>query len=583
MGARDTLSGAAALDWSYDTVITSWEGVTTGGTPSRVTELRFITRGLTGSIPPELGQLSNLTRLALRRDELTGEIPGSLGSLSNLTVLSLDRQRLTGEIPGSLGSLSNLTWLRLTGNSFTGCIPSALRDVANNDLSSLGLPYCDAAPPAPGGLAVSLSDDTFTASWSPVAGADEYEAQYRVPGTLDAWTSVDTTTSASLEFSPVGGASCEATYEFRVLSHGDGATYVAEWSSPSSVVSVTTDACNREPEFAVSTHRLVVADDAAIGDSVVSVSASDPDDDTLTYSITGGNGDGAFTIGSGTGEVTVAGVLKAASVLPYTLTVEADDGRGGTATVTVTVYVTLCANGVVVPNADSNPGLVRDCTMLLGMQSALAGDATLNWGSGISITQWQGVALGGTPRRVWTLILSGLGLSGSIPPELGELTELARLDLDDNELTGEIRPELGSLDRLETLYLFDNQLSGEIPTELSDLSSLEILYLSGNRLTGGIPPELGRLANLRQLVMDGNLLEGAIPSELGSLSSLSDLWLRNNLLTGAIPAALENLANLGNLFLDGNGLTGCIPAGLRTVANNDLALLGLPYCGASAP
>ena len=58
---------------------------------------------MTGEIPPELGGLSNLTRLWLDNNQLTGEIPPELGGLSNLTLLSLSSNQLTGEIPPELG------------------------------------------------------------------------------------------------------------------------------------------------------------------------------------------------------------------------------------------------------------------------------------------------------------------------------------------------------------------------------------------------------------------------------------------------------------------------------------------------
>ena len=40
-------------------------------------------------------------------------------------------------------------------------------------------------------------------------------------------------------------------------------------------------------------------------------------------------------------------------------------------------------------------------------------------------------------------------------------------------MSGEIPAELGSLSNLERLYLNDNALSGEIPAELGSLSNLE--------------------------------------------------------------------------------------------------------------
>ena len=44
---------------------------------------------LTGSIPPELGNLTNLIELILRENQLSGNIPSEIGSLTNLIFLDL--------------------------------------------------------------------------------------------------------------------------------------------------------------------------------------------------------------------------------------------------------------------------------------------------------------------------------------------------------------------------------------------------------------------------------------------------------------------------------------------------------------
>ena len=119
---------------------------------------------LTGSIPGELGGLTNLEDLNLSGNELTGEIPGELGGLTNLQTLNLYGNQLTGEIPGELGGLANLQTLWLSGNQLTGCILQNLRRIETNDLSQLGLPFCDmpgaptiATPIVPGGASLTVA------------------------------------------------------------------------------------------------------------------------------------------------------------------------------------------------------------------------------------------------------------------------------------------------------------------------------------------------------------------------------------------------------------------------------------------
>ena len=65
-----------------------------------------------------------------------------------------------------------------------------------------------------------------------------------------------------------------------------------------------------------------------------------------------------------------------------------------------------------------------------------------------------------------SLEMESNNLSGSIPTELGLLTELSKLDLKHNTLTGSIPTELGLLTELSVMYLYKNNLNGTIPTEL---------------------------------------------------------------------------------------------------------------------
>ena len=164
---------------------------------------------LTGEIPPELGGLSNLAELFLADNGLTGEIPPELGGLSNLAELFLDGNQLTGEIPPELGGLSNLQRLYLSDNRLTGCVPPRLRDVPDNDLEQLGLPFCSEHPCVSGGAVVDstntglLSDcgmllaarDTLAGDClTKLVGGHSYHGVDRCRAWWNAWTCDRTST-----------------------------------------------------------------------------------------------------------------------------------------------------------------------------------------------------------------------------------------------------------------------------------------------------------------------------------------------------------------------------------------------------
>ena len=132
-----------------------------------------------------------------------------------------------------------------------------------------------------------------------------------------------------------------------------------------------------------------------------------------------------------------------------------------------------CPIGGAIFEAGGNPGMVCDREALLAGRDPLAGTATLNWSADLPITSWDGVTVEGTPQRVASLGLSRRGLTGSIPRELGGLSNLRELRLSNNQLDGEIPSELGNLSNLETLRLEFNELSGEIPAKLGRLLQIK--------------------------------------------------------------------------------------------------------------
>ena len=442
----------------------------------------------------------------------------------------------------------------------------------------------DPIAPAPGDVSVSLSAGVFTVTWSPVTGAARYDVQYRT-GMEDDWSSVATTTAVTASLEPDGGPACGTTYEFRVLSRGDGTTYGTDWSEPSGPASVTTERCNEAPEFGESSYSFVVLEGAATGTVVGTVAATDEDDDTLAYSIASGNEDGRFAIATSTGAITLTATLDLVSGATSSLTVEVSDGYGGTASAPVTVSVgdATCTGGIAVPSPGANAGLVGDCETLLGLVAALSGTGTLNWSGETPITSWDGVTVEGDPGRVTQLSLRGRSLTGIVPSALADLSGLRVLNLSGNSLTGGIPAELGNLSELTALWLYQNELTGEIPTELGGLLSLIWMSLAENDLTGPIPSELGDLPDLSQMLLQRNRLSGEIPAELGGLGNMIVFQLHDNDLSGPIPWELGNLSGLSIIQLSENSLEGCVPPALRAVSSNDFGSLGLPYCAQAGP
>lgn len=159
------------------------------------------------------------------------------------------------------------------------------------------------------------------------------------------------------------------------------------------------------------------------------------------------------------------------------------------------------------------------------------------------------------------LLLGSNVFSGEVPPALGELRLLRKLDLSRNFLTGPLHSSLGGLRQLEELLLCHNQLSGTIPATLGEMESLLTLDLSVNQMAGPLPQELGKLHQLRTMSLAGNKLSGVVPGDLGNLSSLLVLELQNNELTRLSPE-LGRLRNLTGLRADHNQLEGNFPTEL---------------------
>eukprot|EP00253_Pinus_taeda_P024115 PITA_24115 len=135
---------------------------------------------------------------------------------------------------------------------------------------------------------------------------------------------------------------------------------------------------------------------------------------------------------------------------------------------------------------DPCTGRAIDSTDILdqSMNPAFKCDCTFNNGNTCHITQ---------------LKVYAMDITGQIPPELANLTQIWDLNFGQNYLTGSIPAFLGNLTKMKYLSLGINNLSGPVPKELGNLRSLISLSFSSNNLNGSLPPELGSLTALEQM------------------------------------------------------------------------------------
>eukprot|EP00978_Attheya_sp_CCMP212_P041841 scaffold245331_cov48-Attheya_sp.AAC.1 len=153
------------------------------------------------------------------------------------------------------------------------------------------------------------------------------------------------------------------------------------------------------------------------------------------------------------------------------------------------------------------------------------------------------------------------GLAGTLPSEIGLLSDLEEIDLGENELTGILSKEARNLKLLHTLRLSNNKLSGPVPTTLSELQDINVFSLANNLLEGTIPINFEnvtldaisfdavRKVRLRKIDLSNNKLVGTLSPLIGYIATLEHLDLSSNSFTGTIFTTLSILDNLAAKYL----------------------------------
>ena len=474
LASVDILAGAALLNWSVQFPISQWDGVVIDGNPARITGLYLYSRELTGEVPDQLGRLTGLETLWLHDNRLSGELPAALGGLSRLEQLSLSRNRLSGGLPASLGRLTNLEFLSLSRNLLTGEIPAELGNLSNleelwlydNDLSG-------EVPPALGNLTsltrMSISRNELSGEIPPelgnLSGLNRLEIwENRLTGPIPpALGNLSHLVDLQLDQNELSG---EIPPELGNLSHlVDLQLDQNELSGEIPPELGNLSGLNR---LEIWENRLTGPIPPELGNLT-----------NLTYLSMGGNEltgcvpsalENAYIdidypiceAGDPTPPAPPPPTPPAPPVAPTPPLPPAPPAATPTptppaATPTPPPTATPAPTPTPRPLPDIcgdavsdrlNTGLVGDCNALLAARDTLRGTAALNWSPSTDIAGWDGITLGGSPKRV------------------------TKIKLQRRELTGSIPVALGRLELLEELWLYTNELTGAIPAEMGDLSNL---------------------------------------------------------------------------------------------------------------
>ena len=184
------------------------------------------------------------------------------------------------------------------------------------------------------------------------------------------------------------------------------------------------------------------------------------------------------------------------------------------------------------------------------------------WGVDPAVCTWYGISCETghvTEINFRDAFPSGNGLTGTLPVEISDLTELKYFDIYYAQVGGTVPQELFNLKKLEHLSLRANAFSGQLPADTSNLLALTVLNLGRNNFEGPFPTQLLSIPNLTQLWIGENKFYGAIPAEIGNMSQLQSLWLGDNSFTGELPSSMGNLSNLTELYVNFTQLEGAIP------------------------
>ncbi|WP_161575459.1 leucine-rich repeat domain-containing protein [Beggiatoa leptomitoformis] len=456
--------------WGQGKEICSWTGVTCGG--GSVVELKLSNSGLSGTLPGEISQLSNLVLLDLSgNDKLSGSVPNSITNLTKL--LS------NGVLP-----------LQIAGTKL--CVDTPKLSSFVEEKSGIKLPDCE----------------------EQAAQAVLVAAQYEVlmkffnatGGNTNTWTRKNGWGGQNKDFCTWENVICQNGLVTSLNLYSNGLT----GSIPSDIGKLTS-----LTSLELSKNQLEGEIPSDIG-NLTNLTTLSLSDNQLTGSIP-----------SDIGKLTNLTYLSL-----FNNKLEGNiPGDIGNLTNLTRLWL---SDNKLTGSIPSDIGNLTNLTSLELGNNKLEGkipsisNLTKLTSLSLYLNQLEGEIPSdiGNLTNLTRLSLFNNKLEGNIP-SIGNLTNLTELSLGHNQLKGSI-PSIGNLTNLTELWLSDNQLTGSIPSDIGNLTKLTRLSLGNNQLTGNIPTSIGNLTNLTELWLNDNQLTGTIPDGIVNVGAISGLGLTNN-------------------------------------------------------
>ncbi len=481
-------------NWHTPESIRNWEGVSTNSA-GFVTELSLSGNELSGMLPPELGDLAHLRRLNLYGNQLTGPIPPELGRLSELTRLDLRHNRLSGTIPAELRALSRLDTLLLSNNQLSGSIPGELGNLRSLRRLLLGFNQLSGSlPPQLGNLGnlayLSVSRNELSGTIPPEL-ANLWAVQ------ILSVSRNDLTGAIPPELGDL--AALKGLYLYENQLTGEIPAAMGNLSKLEKLWIHENELSGPLPE---ELGNLVALQDLRAANNELSgqLPHSLGNLQVLARIELQGNalsGQLPSVMGGmrSLNRLWLEGNHDLSGLLPRSmLNLKSLQGLSYTGT-------DLCAQVDeefqawlrAIPDGDrSGCDVARvERLALIGLHDMTSGPSWANrgaWGTDAPMEDWYGVATEG--GRVVEVALPDNGLSGALPAEIANLTELTVVDLTGNELSGAVPGAIGGLRELAELRVGRNpRLEGALPFALRRLERVRTLLHDDTGLCASPAPD----------------------------------------------------------------------------------------------